>query len=63
MSYIYLQGQEEVSSEVSEGGGDVPAAGGTRLPQSAPPPLSTVVGGALLGGAVGLALVMWARRR
>jgi hypothetical protein len=55
--------REEGSPEVSDADGDVPAAGATRLPQSAPTPLSTVVGGALLGGAVGLALVMWARRR
>lgn len=27
------------------------------------PPMSTIAGGALLGAAVGLALVMWARRR
>jgi len=27
------------------------------------PPISTIAGGALLGAAVGLALVMWARRR
>ncbi len=40
-----------------------------RVPDAVPPPpriappMSTIAGGALLGAAVGLALVLWARRR
>ena len=35
----------------------------TPPPPVISPPISTIAGGALLGAAVGLALVMWARRR
>ena len=46
----------------------VAGTGGGRSPERVPPPptsppLTTVAGGALLGAAVGLALVLWARRR
>ena len=48
---------------------DSVATGSTRPPRQVPPPASrrvpanTIAGGALLGAAVGLALVLWARRR
>ena len=34
-----------------------------RRPSTVPTPRSSIMGGALLGAAVGLALVLWARRR
>jgi predicted RNA-binding Zn-ribbon protein involved in translation (DUF1610 family) len=44
-----------------EAGTDVvPSPPGEDTPHT---PLRTVIGGALIGGAMGLALVMWARRR
>ena len=47
---------------------DSVATGASRPPREVPPaprrvPTNTIAGGALLGAAVGLALVMWARRR
>lgn len=41
--------------------GDLPAP--VRPPPFIAPRISTIAGGALLGAAVGLALVMWARRK
>ena len=39
------------------------SADATPPPPFVAPPMSTIAGGALLGAAVGLALVLWARRR
>ena len=56
---------ETTSYATSSGDGEAD----TDLPSTLPPPpipmtrLSTIAGGALLGAAVGLAFVLWARRR
>ena len=59
---------ETMSYDVSPDGSD-DVEGDADLPVVAPPPrlvapqVRTIAGGALLGAAVGLALVLWARRR
>lgn len=48
-------------TELTELDGDLPAL--PPLPRGGLPRRSTVLGGAILGAAIGLALVLWARRR
>lgn len=61
------EGAEEDVDVFDSSGGAVRAESENALPESAAPPLDgrsrTILGGALLGAAAGLALVLWARRR